>query len=67
MYSFKVEGIVTSETNQGAYIRSETFEAAGGRFTPQTLLVGREVTKSDIKNDSNILSIINKSEQEKCL
>lgn len=65
VYSFKVEGIVTSETNQGAYIRSETFEAAGGRFTPQTLLVGREVTKSDIKNDSNILSIINKSEQEK--
>ena len=65
MYSFKVEGIVTSETNQGAYIRSETFEAAGGRFTPQTLLVGQEVTKSDIKNDSNILSVINKSEQEK--
>jgi putative ABC transport system permease protein len=65
VYSFKVEGIVTSETNQGAYIRSETFEAAGGRFTPQTLLVGQEVTKSDIKNDSNILSVINKSEQEK--
>lgn len=28
-YSFEVKGIVTSETNQGAYIRSETFEVAG--------------------------------------
>lgn len=33
-YSFEVKGIVTSETNQGAYIRSETFEAAGGKFNP---------------------------------
>ncbi|SER23142.1 ABC transporter permease [Streptococcus gallolyticus] len=64
-YSFKVKGIVTSETNQGAYIRSETFEEAGGHFTPQTLLVGQEVSKADIKKDSNVLSVINKSDQEK--
>ncbi|MEE1325404.1 MAG: ABC transporter permease, partial [Streptococcus sp.] len=64
-YSFEVKGIVTSETNQGAYIRSETFEAAGGKFNPQTLLVDKTVSKDDIKNDQNILSVINKSDQEK--
>ena len=64
-YVFKVKGIVTSETNQGAYIRAESFEAAGGRFLPQTLLIDRRLSKADIKNDQNILSVINKSDQEK--
>lgn len=64
-YSFEVKGIVTSETNQGAYVRAETFEAAGGKFTPKTLLVDKTVSKADIKNDQNILSVINKSAQEK--
>lgn len=64
-YSFEVKGIVTSETNQGAYVRAETFEAASGKFNPQTLLVDKTVSKDDIKNDQNILSVINKSDQEK--
>lgn len=64
-YSFEIKRIVTSETNQGAYIRSETFEAAGGKFNPKTLLVDKTVSKDDIKNDQNILSVINKSDQEK--
>ena len=63
-YTFKVKGIVTSETNQGAYIMSSTFEGAGGVFNPQTLLVGSQVSSSAILNDSNVLSVINKSDQE---
>ena len=63
-YTFEVEGIVTSETNQGAYIMSSTFEKAGGLFNPSTLLVGEEVSLTQISNDSNVQSIIKKSSQE---
>lgn len=63
-YAFKVKGIVTSETNQGAYILSSSFEKAGGTFKPQTLLVGNDVPLSEISNDDNVLSVINKSDQE---
>lgn len=63
-YVFQVKGIVTSETNQGAYIRAESFEAAGGKFLPQTLLIDNKLSKADIKTDQNILSVINKSDQE---
>ncbi|MFC3932253.1 ABC transporter permease [Streptococcus dentapri] len=63
-YTFEVKGIVTSETNQGAYIMSSTFEKAGGSFNPSTLLVGKEVSTAQISNDSNIQSVIKKSSQE---
>lgn len=36
----KIKGIITSETNQGAYVTSKTWQAAGGIFQPTTLLVG---------------------------
>lgn len=64
-YTFVVKGIVTSETNQGAYIMAETFEEAGGVFHPQTLLVGPEVSSSTISEDANVLSVIDKTDQEK--
>lgn len=63
-YTFEVKGIVTSETNQGAYIMSSTFKKAGGSFKPSTLLVGDEVSSTQISNDSNIQSVITKSSQE---
>ena len=36
----KIKGIITSETNQGAYVTSKTWENAGGTFQPTTFLVG---------------------------
>lgn len=63
-YTFEVKGIVTSETNQGAYIMSDTFEKAGGSFHPSTLLVGEEVSLTQLSNDTNVQSFITKSSQE---
>ena len=63
-YSFTVSGIITSETNQGAYIMQKTWEEAGGEFFPQTLLVGNNVSISDIEKDTNISSVITKNDQE---
>lgn len=64
-YTFKIEGIITSETNQGAYITQETWEQAGGTFTPQTLLTGEEVSFSEAADSSDIHAVIEISEQEK--
>lgn len=50
-YRFKVKGIITSETNQGAYITKKTWEKAGGAFTPSTLLVKKNYTYN--KNEIN--------------
>lgn len=63
-YTFEVKGIVTSESNQGAYIMSSTFEKAGGAFNPSTLLVGDNVSSRQLSNDSNIQSVIEKNSQE---
>ena len=63
-YSFEVKGIVTSETNQGAYLISDTFEKAGGKFNPQTILIGKKEVTSGISKDENIISTIDKSDQE---
>ena len=54
-YAFKVKGIVTSETNQGAYILSSSFEKAGGTFKPQTLLVGNDIPLSEISTINSLL------------
>lgn len=51
-YSFFVKGIVTSETNQGAYIMQKTWEQSGGNFSPQTLLVGEKWEKDSIGNEN---------------
>ena len=64
-YKFEVKGIVTSETNQGAYLHARVFEKAGGDFTPHTLLVGSEVDQDTIKQDKGVLSVIEKGSQEK--
>lgn len=64
-YTFKVKGIVTSETNQGAYIMSSTFEKAGGAFNPSTLLVGDNISSRQLSNDSNVQSVIKKNNQER--
>lgn len=64
-YKFEVKGIVTSETNQGAYLHARVFEKAGGDFTPHTLLVGSEVDEDTIKQDKGVLSVIEKGSQEK--
>lgn len=37
----KIKGIITSETNQGAYVTSKTWEDASGTFQPTTFLVGK--------------------------
>lgn len=63
-YTFEVKGIVTSETNQGAYIMADTFKKAGGSFHPSTLLVGEEVSLTQLSNDTNVQSFITKSSQE---
>lgn len=64
-YSFKVKGIIVSETNQGAYIKQKTWENAGGKFNPQTLLVGASLSFNTLQADKQIDSIIKISEQQK--
>ena len=63
-YEFEVKGIITSETNQGAYIMQETWEKAGGKFAPHTLLVGANLAVSELKNNSNVESVINIVDQK---
>lgn len=63
-YSFNVKGILTSETNQGAYIMADTFKKVGGAFHPHTLLVDKHASASTIAQDQNVLTIIDKSSQE---
>lgn len=63
-FSFEIKGIITSETNQGAYILSETWEEAGGVFTPHTLLVDDQVTLSDIESTEMVTSSIAISDQK---
>ena len=50
----KVKGIITNETNQGAYITKKTWEKAGGTFTPSTLLVKKNYTYNKNEIDSTI-------------
>ncbi|MEI5993898.1 ABC transporter permease [Candidatus Enterococcus mansonii] len=63
-YEFEIKGIITSETNQGAYVMQKTWEKAGGKFTPHTLLVGTVPSLSDIKNSPNVETIINIADQK---
>lgn len=51
---FRVKGIITSETNQGAYITKRTWEKAGGTFAPTTLLVKKNYTYNKNEIDSTI-------------
>lgn len=60
-HSFKVKGIIATETNQGAYITAHTWQKAKGFYQPTTLLVGKNYQYH--KNDIN--STINISEQKK--
>ncbi len=63
-YSFKIAGIIISETNQGAYITQKTWENAGGKFNTRTLLVGKGISTVDIKSDENIDSVIQMKDQK---
>ncbi|QQP29458.1 ABC transporter permease [Lactobacillus ultunensis] len=55
-YSFKVKGIIASETNQGAYITAHTWQKAKGFYQPTTLLVGKNYKyhKQDINSTISI-------------
>ena len=55
-YSFKVKGIIATETNQGAYITAHTWQKAKGFYQPTTLLVGENYKyhKQDINSTISI-------------
>lgn len=59
-FTFKVKGIVASETNQGAYITKHTWTSAGGFYHPTTLLIGKNVHL----NRQAVSSSISVNEQE---
>ena len=63
-FIFNVAGIITSETNQGAYIMQKTWESAGGNFYPQAILTGKNVSNAVINADPNIVSVIEINEQK---
>lgn len=63
-FEFTIAGIITSETNQGAYIMQKTWESAGGTFSPRTILTGPEITNDIIKDDTNIVGVIEINEQK---
>lgn len=63
-YTFTIAGIITSETNQGAYITQNVWEEAGGKFTPRTILVDESVSDDIIEEDKNIVSVIEIEEQK---
>lgn len=64
VYEFIVKGIITSETNQGAYVMQETWEKAGGKFSPHTLLVGKDKSLTSVENSSNVDSVIRIADQK---
>lgn len=63
-YSFEIKGIITSETNQGAYIMQDTWEKSGGEFRPQTLLTGKDTPISEVEKNPDINSIIKMEDQK---
>lgn len=63
-FVFIIAGIITSETNQGAYIMQNAWEEAGGRFSPQTILVNGDISDNEIASDSNIISVIEIEDQK---
>lgn len=63
-FVFTIAGIITSETNQGAYIMQNAWEEAGGRFSPQTILVNGDISDDEITSDSNIISVIKIEDQK---
>lgn len=63
-FALTIAGIITSETNQGAYIMQEAWEEIGGKFTPQTILVDGTLDDETIATDSNIVSSIKIEEQK---
>jgi putative ABC transport system permease protein len=62
-YTFEIKGVITSETNQGAYLTQKTFETAKGIFAPSTLLVGKN--EDNFEKDKQVISTIKISSQEK--
>lgn len=64
VYEFIVKGIITSETNQGAYVMQKTWEKAGGKFSPHTLLVGKDKSLTSVENSSNVDSVIRIADQK---
>ena len=63
--TFNVAGIITSETNQGAYITQRLWEKSGGKFIPTTLLIGKNTSLSTIDGLHSITKIIEISDQKK--
>lgn len=63
-YSFEIKGIITSETNQGAYIMQDTWEKSGGEFRPQTLLTGKDTPISEVEKNPDVNSIIKMEDQK---
>ena len=57
-YKFEVKGIVVSSVPQGVYITGDTWEKAGGRFSPTELLVGSKVSEKTLKSDERITQVI---------
>lgn len=57
-YNLRVAGIIKSETNQGAYITQELWEKLGGEFYPSTMLLGEDVSLSEMEQNVYINSII---------
>lgn len=64
-YSFDVAGIITSETNQGAYIKQNLWEQSGGKFSPTTLLVDEKTKLSTIAGLNSVTETIRISDQQK--
>ncbi|WP_373193575.1 ABC transporter permease [Enterococcus sp. RIT-PI-f] len=61
-FRFEVSGIITSETNQGAYLLKKTWLEAGGTFLPQTLLVDEETAEA-LSGNPAITSTIARQDQ----
>lgn len=60
---FTVAGILVSSTPQGAYVMQETWEQAGGSFTPQEMLLGKKRTEKELKTDDRIREVTMLTEQ----
>ncbi|MCL2403238.1 MAG: FtsX-like permease family protein, partial [Coriobacteriia bacterium] len=51
---FEVAGIVEVSAPQGVYVSSYAWQAAGGNFQPQELLVGNFAAASQVRNDLRV-------------
>lgn len=63
-YRFKIKGILTNETSQGAYLKQTVWEEVAGKWHPQFLLAGKTPSLHQISKEPNVESVVKIADQK---